>query len=347
MLTSTWYRSALIAPVTIFVVCLNRYGLPTAIGSSAIQTTMASKRGSRRGHISGPDQHVAAADVDFIFQRQRDRQRRKRFFQFAVEGHDRLDAAGLARRQGHHFVALADDARGDRAAEAAEVEVRPVDVLHRKAKVLQVAVRADVDRFQEVHQRAALVPRHVRTRVDDVVALQRRDRNEVQIGQVQSRGKVLVVVANLLEDLLAVIDQVHLVDGDQDVLDAQQRRDEGMPFGLRQHAVPGVDQDDRQVGGRGAGGHVARVLLVARRVGDDELALGRREVAIGHVDRDALFAFGLQAVGQQRRVEVAARRAVDLRVPFDAPPADLRRSSSSRTAAGRSACSCRRRRCRR
>jgi hypothetical protein len=42
--------------------------------------------------------------------------------------------------------------------------------------------------------------------------------------------------------------------------------------GLGQHALARVDQDHRQVGGRRAGDHVARVLLVARRVGDDELA---------------------------------------------------------------------------
>jgi hypothetical protein len=47
-----------------------------------------------------------------------------------------------------------------------------------------------------------------------------------------------------------------------------------------------------EVGGRGAGGHVARVLLVARRVGDDELAPVGGEVAVGDVDGDALLALG-------------------------------------------------------
>ena len=60
------------------------------------------------------------------------------------------------------------------------------------------------------------------------------------------------------------------------------------------------------VGGRGAGDHVARVLLVARRVGDDELALVGGEEAVGDVDGDALLALGRQAVDQQR--EVDARR---------------------------------------
>ncbi len=56
--------------------------------------------------------------------------------------------------------------------------------------------------------------------------------------------------------------------------------------------------------GRGAGRHVARVLLVARAVGDDVLALLGVEIAVGDVDRDALLALGLQAVDEQREVDL-------------------------------------------
>ena len=73
---------------------------------------------------------------------------------------------------------------------------------------------------------------------------------------------------------------------------------------LLEQAVAGVDQHDRQLGGRRAGHHVARVLDVARRVGDDEFPLGRGEVAVGDVDRDALFTFGAQAVRHQRQIGV-------------------------------------------
>src|SRR5256885_11974144 len=63
------------------------------------------------------------------------------------------------------------------------------------------------------------------------------------------------------------------------------------------------------VGAAGGGDHVARVLLMARRVADDELAAFGGEVAVGHVDGDALLAFGRQAVGQQRQVGLAALRS--------------------------------------
>ena len=78
-----------------------------------------------------------------------------------------------------------------------------------------------------------------------------------------------------------------------------------VPPGLHLHAARRVDQDHGEVRGRGAGRHVARVLLVARAVGDDELALVGVEVAVGDVDRDALLALGLQAVHQQRQVHFA------------------------------------------
>ena len=77
-----------------------------------------------------------------------------------------------------------------------------------------------------------------------------------------------------------------------------------MALGLLHDALAGVDEDQRQIGRRGAGDHVARVLHVARRVGDDELAPRRVEVAVRDVDRDALLALGTQPVGQQREVDV-------------------------------------------
>ena len=73
---------------------------------------------------------------------------------------------------------------------------------------------------------------------------------------------------------LPVVDEVHLVDGEDDVLDAHQGDDRAMPVGLPQQTLGRVDQDHRQIGGGCAGRHVARVLLMPRRVGDDESRRG-------------------------------------------------------------------------
>src|SRR3546814_2026060 len=81
-------------------------------------------------------------------------------------------------------------------------------------------------------------------------------------------------------------------------------REEAVAARLGQHTLARVDQDDRQVGGRGAGHHVARILLVPRRVGDDELALFGGEEAIGDVDRDPLLPLGGQPVDEQREIYI-------------------------------------------
>src|ERR1019366_2505156 len=113
------------------------------------------------------------------------------------------------------------------------------------------------------------------------------------------------VGANGAENFFAVLHQVHLIDGDHQVANAQQGGDESMPARLCQQAMASVDQHDGQVRGRRASGHVAGILLVARGVGDDELAPRGGKVAVGHVDGDALFALGAQPVGEQREVQAA------------------------------------------
>ena len=91
--------------------------------------------------------------------------------------------------------------------------------------------------------------------------------------------------------------------------DAEQRHDAGVTPGLRQNALPRIDQKHRKVAGRGARRHVAGVLLVAGRIGDDELAFRGGEIAVGDIDRDALLALRLQPVDQQGEIEITAGRA--------------------------------------
>ena len=126
--------------------------------------------------------------------------------------------------------------------------------------------------LEVVQQRRPLVPRHVRRAVDDVVAVERRDRDERHVVEVEAGGELGELVADLLEAVSVVVDEVHLVDADDEVGHAEQRHQQAVPAGLLEDAVAGVDEHDRQVGRRGAGDHVARVLHVAGAVGDDEVA---------------------------------------------------------------------------
>ena len=71
----------------------------------------------------------------------------------------------------------------------------------------------------------------------------------MNVVQVQVLGKGQVVVADLLETALIKIHQVHFVDCDYHVLDAQQRRDKAVTLGLGLNAVARIDQDNRQLAG--------------------------------------------------------------------------------------------------
>src|SRR5260370_3432309 len=59
-------------------------------------------------------------------------------------------------------------------------------------------------------------------------------------------------------------------------------------------------------GGR-ARGHVTRVLLVPRSVGNDEFATSGGEIPVSHVDGDALLAFCPQTIREQRKIERPSR----------------------------------------
>ncbi len=120
-------------------------------------------------------------------------------------------------------------------------------------------------------------------------------------------------VADGRERRLGAVDQVHLVDREQDALDAEQRQDAAVAQGLLGQPGLGIDQQQREFGIRGAGHHVAGILFVAGRVGDDEGALRRAEIAIGDVDGDALLALGLEAIEQQCVIEIVAGGAELLR----------------------------------
>ena len=261
----------------------------------------------------------------------------------SMRGDRRRQAAG----QHLHLVARAQHAAGHGAGVAAVVVERVATAggstyCTGKRGVDQVAVAGHVHVLEVVQQRRPLVPGGVRRAGDDVVAVERRDRDDGQVGHVQLRREGGELVADRLVDVLRPVDEVHLVDRDDEVRHPQQRGEERVPAALLEHALAGVDQHDREVGGRGAGDHVPRVLHVAGGVGEDERAPRRREVPVGDVDRDALLALGAQAVGEQREVDVVA-----LAGPLDRLVLVLEDRPCCRRAAGRSACSCRRRRSRR
>jgi hypothetical protein len=119
----------------------------------------------------------------------------------------------------------------------------------------------------------------------------------------RARQKLAEFVLNPLEHVLVEVHQIHLVDREDEVGDAEQPRDPRVALRLRSHAVARIDEEDRHICRRGARGHVARVLFMAGRIRQDELAASGREVPIRDVDGDALFALGPEPVGEQREID--------------------------------------------
>ena len=219
---------------------------------------------------------------------------------------DPLDRGGASGRQHGDRLADPEHPGGDLTGVPPVVGVlgglRADHVLDREAGVALGQVVADRHRLQVLQDGRAAVPVHVRGRLHDVVAGQCGDRDRGDLRDAERGGVRGELLRYRREHGLRVLHEVHLVDGEDDVGDAQQGGDGGVAAGLFDHAVAGVDQDDGEFGGGGAGDHVAGVLHMAGGVGQDEPAAGRGEVAVGHVDGDALLAFGAQPVGQQRQV---------------------------------------------
>ena len=198
----------------------------------------------------------------------------------------------------------------DGAGIAAEVGIGPVHPLHGEAQWPGGIGGSELDAFQMRDQGGALIPGHLGSVAGEVQAGAGGHRDGGEAGKAQAFGNSCVFIDDGAEAGFVEIDQVHLVHGQHDVANAHQRGDEAVAAGLRQQALGGIDQDDRQIGGGGAGGHVARILLVAGRIGDDEAAARRGEEAPGDIDGDALLALGLQAIQQQRVIDLAAGGAM-------------------------------------
>ena len=166
-----------------------------------------------------------------------------------------------------------------------------------------------------VDQRFSVIPRRLgRGRSRDIVTLKARDRNGSETFDSNLVSKGLIIGNDLVEGVLAVIDKIHLVHRQHQMLDAEQMREIAVPPRLDEHTLARIDKDNRQISGRGARDHIARILLMTRSIGDNELALFGCEEAVGNVDCYALLALGRQSVDQQCEVNFVALRALRLAV---------------------------------
>ena len=234
--------------------------------------------------------HIAAADVGLVVESKHDRLRGMSLSEIAIPGGDGANPAAYFGGQRDNLVAGANAARGDLAGEAPEILIGADHTLDRKTKVALRALGCKWDRLEKFEKARSAVPGSPGAAVHDVVAREGADGNRDQFRNFKDGGESEQVATVLFENFFGEVDQIHLVDGGDHRRDAEQRGDAGMPARLIEDAFTRVDQDDGNIGRGSPGSHIARVLLVAGRVGDDEFSLRRREIAVGDIDGDALLA---------------------------------------------------------
>jgi len=150
-----------------------------------------------------------------------------------------------------------------------------------------------------------LVPWAVGGVVDHVVTVESGDRNE---------GNSLWVVSDLLDEVGSLLDDfletglgplggVHLVDGDDELLDTQSVGEKSVLTGLAilgdtslELTSAGGNDENGAVGLRGTGNHVLDEVTVARGVDDGDIVLGGLELPEGNVDGDTTLTLGLELV---------------------------------------------------
>ncbi len=289
------------------VAALARVGLVGEPHHPRIEALHRLRRTLRRG------EHGAARDVEIGVELQHDRLAGARALEVAPHGHDAPHPGAPAAERIDHLAAARNLSGCHRPGQTAKVRPGANHRLHGEAELVaafQLACRRGAEVLQK---RRALVPGHHRLgAMRNVVSEHRRDRDGDCLCEPEPLHQGLEVALDGAEARLRPVGQVHLVDGENDALDAHQIEDGGMAPGLDLDPGAGIDEQDRDIGVRGAGRHVARVLLVARGVDDDEAARRRVEVAPGDVDGDALLALGDQTVEQQAEIERSRRRALCL-----------------------------------
>ena len=139
-----------------------------------------------------------------------------------------VDRADAARRGDDDRVAALHRAAGDRAGEAAEIEVRAVDPLHRQAERRAAALVLDVDASRDGRAASAR-----RTRACAALGAETLSPKRAEIGIATQRAEAERLGEaresrrrSSSKRRLVEVDQVDLVDRQHDVADAEQRDDD-------------------------------------------------------------------------------------------------------------------------
>jgi hypothetical protein len=141
--------------------------------------------GPRRGR----HEHVTARDVELIGEAERHRLPRRGLGLVAIRAEQPRDAARQARSRDRHRVAHRDPPAGDRARDAAEACIGPVDPLHRQAEGRRRGLGADLHLLEMRQQRRPPVPGHPGRARGHIVPVPRRERDGHRAGEAEAAEK--------------------------------------------------------------------------------------------------------------------------------------------------------------
>ncbi len=90
-----------------------------------------------------------------------------------------------------------------------------------------------------------------------------------------------------------------------------------MAPGLGDDPRAGIHQDNRQIGGGGAGDHVAGILFVTGSIGDNKFTFRGGKITISHIDGDPLLPLSFEPVKQQGVVYLTTNAAHPLAITLE------------------------------
>jgi len=218
---------------------------------------------------------------------------------------DGLNFSGEAdRSEGDNHVGLEDTSLNTADGHSADTSDL-VDVLKGKTEGLVSGALGRGDKVKSLKEDRTLVPGHVVGSVDHVVSDPTRDGDEVDLGGLVA--DLLEVVGNLLLDivvsLLGVLAGVHLVEGDDHLLDTKSEGKKGVLLGLTLRSPAtlettggGVDDKDGNISLGGTSDHVLDEITVTGGINDGEGELGGLELPESDIDGDTTLTLGLEVI---------------------------------------------------
>ena len=257
---------------------------------------------------TGGGEHVPAGHVQLRVEPDHHGPARQPFGDRTVTIGHGLDRRGPAGGQHAQGLTGPHGARGHPPAIGAAARRQAHHALHRHAERRIGLPPADGQTLKRLQQGRALIPGHQHAAPDDLIPGPATDRNGDDGLYAQLSGEGGERLGDRPEHGFVAADAVHLGHRQNDRLHAQQGDQMAVSPGLGQQPLFRINQNDGDIGVRGPGHHVARELLMARRVDGQEGAARGGERAIGHIDGDALFPLGHQAVDQGGVVGLSLRR---------------------------------------